>query len=102
MDHWEGQSISDYPTDISDLVVEGKVTGAAPFLSNDKGDVYSEFTVHITDVLKVAPDLAVKRGDSIVTQRSGGRVKYPDGRIVRYGFVGQGSPIKGNKYLFFL
>jgi len=102
MDHWEGQSISDLPTDKSDLVVEGKVTDSAAYLSNDKGDVYSEFTVHITDVLKAAADMGVKRGDSIVTERPGGRVRYPDGRVVRYGFVGQGSPMKGKKYLLFL
>ena len=29
-------------------------------------------------------------------------VKYPNGRIVRYGIVGQGSPAKGRNYLFFL
>lgn len=101
-DHWEGQSLSDLPTDVSDLIVEGKVTDSAAFLSNDKGDVYSEFTVKVTEVLKAAPGLTIKPGESIAAQRWGGRVKYPDGRIVRYGFVGQGSPMKGGKYLFFL
>lgn len=93
--------ISDIPTDNSDLIVEGTVTGSAAFLSNDKGAVYSEFTVHVSDVLKRA-DLIVRNGDSIVTERFGGRVKYPNGQIVRYGFVGQGSPAKGKNYLFFL
>jgi len=102
MDHWEGQNISDLPTEKSDLIVEGKVTESAAFLSNDKGDVYSEFTVHVTEILKAGADLEVKPGSSIIAERRGGRVKYPDGRIVRYGFVGQGSPMKGKSYLFFL
>jgi hypothetical protein len=94
--------ISDIPTDKSDLIVEGTVTDSAAFLSNDKGAVYSEVTVQVSDVLKETPGLSVKNGDSIVTERFGGRVKYPNGQIVRYGFVGQGSPAKGKNYLFFL
>jgi hypothetical protein len=101
-DHWEGQNISDLPTDKSDLVVEGKVTESQAFLSNDKGDVYSEFTVRISEVLRETDGSGVNPGDSIITERPGGRVRYPDGRVVRYGFVGQGSPMKGKKYLFFL
>lgn len=99
--HWQG-GVSDLPTDQSDLVIEGKVTGSAAFLSNDKGAVYSEFTVRVSDTLKVSPGLTVNRGDSIVTERFGGRVRYPDGRIVRYSLAGQGSPMKEKKYLFFL
>jgi hypothetical protein len=94
--------ISDIPTDKSDLIVEGTVTDSAAFLSNDKGAVYSELTVHVSDVLKATPDLNVKNGDSVVTERFGGRVRYPNGQIVRYRIVGQGSPEKGKTYLFFL
>lgn len=100
---WEPtEHISDIPAGESDLVVEGRVTDSAAFLSNDKGAAYSELTVHVSDVLKGTPDLNVKTGDSIVTERFGGRVKYPNGQIVRYRIVGQGSPEKGKTYLFFL
>lgn len=94
--------ITDIPTDKSDLIVEGTVTDSAAFLSNDKGAVYSEITVRVSDVLKGTADLNVRNGDSIVMERFGGRVKYPNGQIVRYGLLGQGSPVKGRKYLFFL
>lgn len=96
------ERISDIPAGESDLVVEGTVTDSAAFLSNDKGAVYSEITVRISDVLKETSDVSLKIGDSIVTERFGGRVKYPNGQIVRYRFVGQGSPAKGKNYLFFL
>ena len=96
------EDISDLPTDKSDLIVEGRVTNSAAFLSSDKGAVYSEFTVQVSDVLKDTSGLNVRTGDSIVTERFGGRVKYPNGQIVRYGIVGQGSPAKGRNYLFFL
>src|SRR6185295_14654072 len=46
------ENISDIPADQSDLIVEGTVTDSAAFLSNDKGAVYSEITVHVSDVLK--------------------------------------------------
>lgn len=96
------EDISDIPIDRSDLVVEGKVTDSVAFLSNDKGAVYSELTVLVSDVLKDTSDLKVRNGDSVVTERFGGRVKYPNGQIVRYRIVGQGSPEKGRNYLFFL
>jgi hypothetical protein len=100
---WEPtEHISDIPAGESDLVVEGRVTDSAAFLSNDKGAVYSEVTVQVREILKEPPDRSVKNGDSVVTERFGGRVKYPNGQIVRYRIVGQGSPEKGKTYLFFL
>jgi len=101
---WEpSEDISDIPVDRSDLIVEGRVTDSAAFLSNDKGAVYSELTVHVSNVLKDnTSDLKVRNGDSVVTERFGGRVKYPNGQIVRYRVSGQGSPKKGTNYLFFL
>ena len=96
------EDVPDLPADKSDLIVEGTVADSAAFLSNDKGAVYSEITVNVTDVLKNTAGLNVKNGESIVAERFGGRVKYPNGQIVRYGIVGQGSPVKGKKYLFFL
>lgn len=96
------ENISDLPTDKSELIVEGRVTNSGAFLASDKGAVYSEFTVQVSDVLKDTSGLNVRTGDSIVTERFGGRVKYPNGQIVRYGIVAQGSPAKGRNYLFFL
>lgn len=96
------EDIPDFPVDRSDLIVEGRVTDSAAFLSNDKGAVYSELTVLVSDVLKDSSGLKVRNGDSVVAERFGGRVKYPNGQIVRYGIVGQGSPEKGRIYLFFL
>jgi hypothetical protein len=94
--------IPDMPIRESDLVIEGTVTASAAFLANDNASVYSEFTVHITDILKEGPGLTARTGASVVAERFGGRVRYPGGRLVRYGFVGYGSPAEGKKYLLFL
>jgi hypothetical protein len=92
----------DLPFGYSNLVVEGKVTDSAAFLSNDKTTVYSEFTIRVTDVIKTSDGIAVNKNDSIITERRGGRVKYSSGKVIRYTLVGQGSPMVGKKYLFFL
>lgn len=100
---WEPtERVSDIPAGESDLVVEGRVADSVAFLSNDRGAVYSEVTLRVSDVLKATSDLSAKIGDSIVAERFGGRVKYPNGQIVRYRIVGQGAPEKGKSYLFFL
>jgi lipopolysaccharide export LptBFGC system permease protein LptF len=93
---------SDLPIAESDLIVEGKVTDSAAYLSNDKGIVYSEFTFRVSDIVKADANITVNKNDSIVTERIGGRVKYPDGRMTRVTALGQGSPMKGKKYLLFL
>lgn len=98
---WQA-GLSDLPADKSDIVVEGQVTDARAFLSDDKTGVYSEFTIRVSRILKVAPGLSVNLDDTIVMERFGGRVRYPSGKVIRYRIEGQGSPMQGKKYLFFL
>lgn len=97
-----GQILPDFPIVDSDLIVEGQVTDSAAYLSDDRGTVYSEFTVRISNIIKADPNLNIKLQDSITTERYGGRVKYPGGKTIRYGFGGIGSPAKGKTYLLFL
>jgi hypothetical protein len=97
---WVG--LSDLPADKSDLVVEGIVADSKAFLSEDKTGVYSEFTVQVSRVFKVAPELSVNPGDLIVTERFGGKVRYASGQVVLYRAEGQGAPMSGKQYLFFL
>ncbi len=94
--------VPDLPVDMSDLIVEGKVTDSNAFLSEDKTDVYSEFIVSVTDVMKSSPSIAVEKHSTIAIERFGGRVRYPAGQVVRYKVSGLGSPRKNAKYLFFL
>jgi hypothetical protein len=97
-----GEGPSDLPADQSDLVVEGVVADSKAFLSEDKTGVYSEFTLGVTRIVKVASGFSVNVGDMIVTERFGGRVRYPSGQVVLYRIAGQGVPMMGKKYLFFL
>lgn len=90
------------PTQQSDAVVVGEVTSAQAFLSNDKSGVYSEFDIHVGEVLKNDPASPINGGESITAERLGGRVKFPSGRVLPVVITGQGMPRAGRKYLLFL
>jgi hypothetical protein len=94
--------LSDLPVDKSDLIMEGQVIGAEAFLSNDRTGVYSEFSVQVTEVLKNSTGQSINLNDTVVMERIGGKVKYNSGKVIRYRIEGQGSPIRGQRYLFFL
>lgn len=93
---------SDLPADRSDIIVEAVVGDSKAFLSEDKTGVYSEFTILVSKILKVAPDVSVNLGDTIVAERFGGKVRYPSGKVIRCRIARQGVPIVGKRYLFFL
>jgi hypothetical protein len=85
----------------SDVVIEGRLIDSAAFLSQGGGSVYSQYTFRVDKITKpLGASLAV--GDTLTAERLGGRVRYPDGKIVRYRVSGQGSPVQGKKYLLFL
>ncbi|MGZ8843952.1 MAG: hypothetical protein ACXW18_09845 [Pyrinomonadaceae bacterium] len=93
---------SDLPVDKSDVVVEAVVADSRAFLSEDKTGIYSEFTLIVSKILKVGSGLTINLGDRIVTERFGGKVRYPSGQVTRWRIARQGVPIIGKKYLFFL
>lgn len=91
---------SDLPTDRSVVIAEALVGNSQAFLSEDKTD--SEFTILVAKVLKAAPGLILNAGDMIVAERFGGRVRYPSGKLIRCRVEGEGVPIVGKRYVFFL
>jgi hypothetical protein len=83
----------------SAVFVIGQVLDGEAHLSEDKTNVFSEFTVRVSNVFKSDVSLP---GTDIVVERLGGYVKYPDGRKLLYR-VGTGKmPRVGARYLFFL
>jgi hypothetical protein len=86
------------PTGLSDAVVLGEVIDAQAHLSEDKSNVYSEFTIRIDNIFKSRGSLA----GQITVERIGGWVKYPDGRRLYYELGGANMPRVGGKYLLFL
>ncbi len=94
-------SVPAIPVNESELIVIGQVLGAAAHLSNNKKNVYSEFTVQIDEILRDTTGNAKKEG-FVTLDREGGFVKYRKGlrRLHRIG--GLLMPQVGGKYILFL
>lgn len=89
------------PVTQSAYIVLGEVKTAEAHVSEDKKNVYSEFTVLVRQVLKTAKSSIIE-GTEITVDRVGGFVTYPNGRTVLYRLSGRNMPIVGERYLFFL
>jgi hypothetical protein len=83
-------------------VVVGVVSEAAAFLSPNRKYVYSEFRVKVETVLKQDETERVGPGDFVLTNRTGGSLRFPSGHIKHYIIYGQGFPAVGGRYVFFL
>lgn len=99
--HWS-EALPALPAGRSALVVSGEVVGARAYLSGDGTGVYSEFAVSVAEVFKSDDTTAVLPGALIIAERRGGRVRFPSGRVIRYGVRGQGVPRRARRYVLFL
>ena len=90
------------PVKESNLIVVGEITEANAHMSNDKQAVYSEFTIRVEEVFKNDFEKTVALGISIVADRMGGFVLYPNGQKIIYELSDKALPLPGNRYVFFL
>jgi hypothetical protein len=86
----------------SKLVIIGDIQNAQALISNDKSAVYSEYMVQIDTVLKKSTGQDVEAGQIIFVDRSGGRVRYPNGQTILYLNDGQDLPGATGRFIFFL
>ena len=89
------------PVAASSHVLLGRVTNAEAHLSENKKNVYSEFTISVEKVFKTTNDSIIE-GSEIVIDRVGGYVKYPNGRTMLYRVASTNMPGVNERYLFFL
>jgi hypothetical protein len=97
-----GPKESPMPVRQADAVIIGTVTAAGAYLSNDKTDVYSEFSTSLEDVLLGDQSAPLLPGAVITTQRRGGTVRFSSGKTVVRGALGKTMPRVGLRYLLFL
>lgn len=90
------------PVTQSDAIVIGTIADAQAFLSDDKSYVYSEFAVKVEEILKNVSSTKLNPTDLIITERSGGAVRFSSGKTKRLGNFGEGFPAKQKRYLLFL
>lgn len=93
--------MSPLPATDSDAILIGGVLSARAYLSNDKGTVYSEFSIQVEELLK-GNQQEIRSGDTISAERYGGAVRFRSGRIQKYEVSGQGMPQVGHRYVLFL
>ena len=89
------------PVAKSGYIVMGEVKTAEAHVSENKENVYSEFTVLVSKVFKTA-NSSIIQGSEITVDRVGGFVRYPNGRTVLYNVSGKNMPAVGERYVFFL
>lgn len=101
IDHWLVR-LPALPVTKSDTVLVGKVVSAKAYLSNDKTGIYSEFNIGVETILKDDSGVVPAAGNTIAAERAGGAVRFPSGRVQRYGILNQGTPKIGVRYVLFL
>lgn len=89
------------PVSKCQLIVVGTVSEASAHLSEHKLNVYSEFLIVLSSVLK-APTKEITENSLLTIERLGGNVKYPNGQKVLFRISGWNMPKVGSEYLFFL
>jgi hypothetical protein len=89
------------PVSTSQLIVVGRVTEASAHLSEHKLNVYSEFPLILSSVLKT-PSKEITENSLLTVERIGGYVRYPNGQKILYRISGWNMPKVGSEYLFFL
>jgi hypothetical protein len=89
------------PVSTSQLIVVGRVTEASAHLSAHKMNVYSEFLVVLSSVLKT-PTKEITENSPLTIERLGGNVRYPSGQKILFRISGWNMPKVGSEYLFFL
>jgi len=99
--HW-WMGLPALPVAQSDAVVLGEVTDAQAHLSDDKSGIYSEFTIRVDELLKGDGQASLSASGTAVAERPGGKVKFPSGKVQRYGVDKQGMPRVGARYVLFL
>ncbi len=90
------------PVTESDVIILGDVLAAEAHLSEDKTNVYSEFTIRVNTVFKRINSTALADKSIITIERVGGFVRYPNGRKLLYRTASSGMPRVGGRYLLFL
>ena len=103
--NFTGEDLFDFPglpVERSDVIVLGEVLAGDSHMSENRRNVFSDFTVKVEKTVKsVIPKTPIS-GSQISIERIGGNIKYPNGQTVLYRGAGFGAPRVGGRYVFFL
>jgi hypothetical protein len=95
--------LRELPVNWSNTIVVGTVNRIQPYLSEDKRNIYTEYTISVTEVLKDAKGFPLDDNSAIALDRMGGAIRLASGRVLRDVVHGNGAPlIAEHKYVMFL
>ncbi|MCZ2078624.1 MAG: hypothetical protein LC130_26970 [Bryobacterales bacterium] len=101
--HVDLPPLPDLPVRFSDTVLVGVVNRLQPHLSEDRTNIYTEYTITITAVLRNKNGLAMNPGSTIALDRMGGAIRLSPSRVIFQRVEGEGAPlIVGHRYVLFL
>lgn len=86
------------PVNESEVIVIGEVLNAKAHRSENKRGIFSEFEIRVEEVLK---GNGIQK-NLITVERTGGFLRYPNGRKVLFFVQGYGMPEIGTRNVFFL
>jgi hypothetical protein len=87
----------------SDAIFLGSVTKVQPYLSEDRTNLYTEFTISVEESFKDGAGLSIKRNSVVTLFRIGGSLRLASGRVIRTDVHGLGDPpAAGHRYVCFL
>jgi hypothetical protein len=89
------------PINESDVILIGQVLSAKAHRSENKRGIFSEFEVRVDEVLKDRDPKVIEQ-TVITVERTGGYLKYPNGRKVLFFVEGFGMPEVGARNVLFL
>jgi hypothetical protein len=75
--------LRELPVNWSNTIVVGTVNRIQPYLSEDKRNIYTEYTISVTEVLKDAKRLSLNAASTIALDRLGGAIRLNSGRVLR-------------------
>jgi hypothetical protein len=90
------------PVEQSAAVVIARITDADAHLSENRTAIYSEFTLQIEAILKNEANNQLTVNNSILVYRTGGRLRFPSGKILVSAVSHQDMPEKNGRYVLFL
>ena len=88
------------PINESDVILIGQVLSGKAHRSENKRGIFSEFEVRVDEVLKGRDPRVTEQ--TIIVERTGGFLKYPNGRKVLFFVQGYGVPAVGTRNVLFL
>lgn len=94
--------LPDLPVRESDAIVVGTVAAQHAYFSSDRTAIYTEFKIHVEQLLKMPKDFPLHAGETVDLERQGGAVLFTTDITISRGFLNKSLPWPGKRYLFFL